>query len=98
MSRKSPEIEDLQGHSSASIRRGRKIWGGGPYKKYCAEFEPEPESQPQTEIFQTADPNELYLVGGEIVLGSKFPEGVLPANAVSISEKDNPQEIDSSYY
>ena len=97
MPKNSPEIEGLKGHSSTLISKARKIWGGNPFKQYCERFEPKPtSSRSQPEIPEEANPDGSYLVGGEIIPGSEFPGGILPANAVRIPEEDIPQEIDSS--
>jgi len=43
------------------------------------------DNQPQQEL-PIANPNIIYQVNGERVIGSKFAEGILPANATPIKE------------
>jgi hypothetical protein len=97
MSRNPFGIERLGGFTSHAIKKAREARHSGPFKELCKMYEKREEFPlSQSEILEEANPDGFYQVGGEIVRGSEFPEGILPANAVRIPEEDISQETNSS--
>ncbi len=72
---------------TAAKKRVAELQRSGPFRQYTARFEK--ENNHQNEIingdFSQADPHLIYLVNNSIeVIGSKFPEGILPVNAAPL--------------
>ena len=72
---------------TAERKRAAELQRSGPFRQYAAQFEKE-DNHPDKIInsgFSKADPHLIYLVNDSIeVIGSEFPEGILPVNAVPL--------------
>jgi len=72
---------------TAARKRVAELQKSGPFQQYAAQFEKEDDHRDKiiNSGFSKADPHFIYLVNNRVeVVGSEFPEGVLPVNAVPL--------------
>ena len=81
---------------TAAKKRVAELQKSGPFQQYAAQFEKEDNHRDKiiNSGFSKADPHFIYLVNNRVeIVGSEFPEGVLPVNAVPLhpvsSQKTN---------